>query len=155
YCVSCHNDKLKTAGLALNTVDVEHLEQNTDVWEKVIRKLRARYMPPVGRARPDEETYDALLTYLQEGLDRAAPANPDPGRTDAFHRLNRTEYHNAIRDLLALDVDVATLLPKDDSSFGFDNVSMGGISPTLLERYVSAAHKISRLAIGRPVRSPE
>src|SRR5204862_8337305 len=102
---------------------------------------------------PDEATYDALVTNLEKALDRAAAANPNPGRTDTFRRLNRTEYQNSIRDLLALDVDVASLLPKDDASFGFDNVGVGGLSPTLLERYLAAAQKISRLAVGTPAHS--
>ncbi|HYR84601.1 MAG TPA: DUF1592 domain-containing protein [Terriglobia bacterium] len=154
YCVSCHNDKLKTAGLALDTTDVERVAGRADVWEKVVVKLRARFMPPLGRPRPNEQEYDALVSYLETSLDLAAAAQPNPGRTDALHRLNRTEYRNAIRDLLALDVDVSSLLPKDDASHGFDNVSIGGISTTLLERYISAAQKISRLAVGSPVRSP-
>jgi hypothetical protein len=154
YCVGCHNDKLKTAGLVLNTVSVEHVDQNPEVWEKVVRKLRARYMPPYGLPRPDERTYDSLVSYLDTSLDAAAAANPNPGRTDTFHRLNRTEYQNAIRDLLAIEVDVASLLPSDDSSYGFDNITAGELSPTLLERYLAAAQKISRLAMGSPVRSP-
>ncbi|PYS53076.1 MAG: hypothetical protein DMG13_13965 [Acidobacteria bacterium] len=154
YCVSCHNDKLKTAGLALDTMDRERVGEHADVWEKVVVKLRARFMPPLGRPRPNEQEYDALVSYLETSLDRAAEAEPNPGRTDGLQRLNRTEYRNAIRDLLALDVDVSSLLPKDDASHGFDNVSIGGISTTLLERYISAAQKISRLAVGSPVRSP-
>ncbi len=154
YCVGCHNDKLKTAGLVLNTVSVEHVDQNPEVWEKVVRKLRARYMPPYGLPRPDERTYDSLVSYLDTSLDAAAAATPNPGRTDTFHRLNRTEYHNAIRDILSLDIDVASLLPSDDSSYGFDNITAGELSPTLLERYLAAAQKISRLAMGSPVRSP-
>jgi mono/diheme cytochrome c family protein len=154
YCVGCHNDKLKTGGLSLDTLDVTRAGEHPDVWEKVVRKLRGRMMPPPGRPRPDERGYDALVSYLETSLDRAAAANPDPGRTETFRRLNRTEYQNAIRDLLALDVDVASLLPKDDASYGFDNVSVGGLSPTLLERYLTAAQKISRLAMGSPVRTP-
>ena len=119
-----------------------------------MRKLRARYMPPVGLPRPDESTYDSVVSSLESSLDRIAAAKPDPGRTDTFRRLNRTEYHNAIRDLLALDIDVSSLLPSDDSSHGFDNVTVGELSPTLLERYLSAAQKISRLAIGGAVRAP-
>ncbi len=110
-------------------------------------------MPPPGRPRPDEAAYDALIAHLETSLDRAAAANPDPGRTDTFRRLNRTEYQNAIRDLLDVEIDVETLLPSDDSSHGFDNISVGGLSPMLLERYLSAAQKISRLAVGTPVRS--
>jgi Protein of unknown function (DUF1592)/Protein of unknown function (DUF1588)/Protein of unknown function (DUF1585)/Protein of unknown function (DUF1587)/Protein of unknown function (DUF1595) len=154
YCVGCHNDKTKTAGLALNMIDVSTPGDAPEVWEKVVRKLRGRMMPPPGRPRPDERTYDLLVSDLEKSLDRAAAANPNPGRTETFRRLNRTEYQNAIRDLLALDVDVAALLPKDDANYGFDNVSVGGLSPTLLERYLAAAQKISRLAMGSPVRKP-
>jgi Protein of unknown function (DUF1592)/Protein of unknown function (DUF1588)/Protein of unknown function (DUF1585)/Protein of unknown function (DUF1587)/Protein of unknown function (DUF1595) len=154
YCNGCHNDRVKAGGLALNNVATQGISQNTAVWEKVVRKLRARYMPPVGLPRPDESTYDSVVSSLENSLDRIAAAKPDPGRTDTFRRLNRTEYHNAIRDLLALDIDVSSLLPSDDSSHGFDNVTVGELSPTLLERYLSAAQKISRLAIGGAVRAP-
>jgi hypothetical protein len=154
YCTGCHNDKLKTAGLALNTVSVENVDQNPEVWEKVLRKVRARYMPPYGLPRPDEGAYETFTSYLETSLDRAAAAKPNPGRTETLRRLNRTEYQNAIRDLLAVDVDVAALLPSDDSSYGFDNITVGGLSPTLLERYLATAQKISRLAMGGPVRSP-
>jgi mono/diheme cytochrome c family protein len=154
YCVGCHNERTKTAGLAFDTLDVARAGERPDVWERVVRKLRGRMMPPLGRRRPDEQTYDALVHDLETVLDRAAAANPNPGRTETFRRLNRTEYQNAIRDLLALDVDVASLLPKDDASYGFDNVSVGGLSPTLLERYLAAAQKVSRLAVGSPVRTP-
>ena len=111
-------------------------------------------MPPVGKGRPDEATYEAVIASLETSLDRAAAAKPNPGRTATLRRLTRTEYQNAIRDLLALDVDVASLLPADESSYGFDNVTVGDLSPTLLDRYISAAEKISRLAVGRPSRSP-
>jgi mono/diheme cytochrome c family protein len=154
YCVSCHNDKLKTAGLALNAVSLEHVDQNPEVLEKVLRKLRGRYMPPPGLPRPDEHTYDAQVSSLETALDNAAMAKPDPGRTDTVRRLTRTEYHNAIRDLLGVEVDVAPLLPSDESSYGFDNVTVGNLSPTLLDRYLSAAEKISRLAVGIAGRSP-
>ena len=153
YCVSCHNDKLKTGGLSLNTI-ADNVGEHTEIWEKVVRKLRARYMPPAGLPRPDESAYDAAVSSLESALDRAAAAKPNPGRTDTFRRLNRTEYHNAIRDLLDLDVDVSALLPRDESSHGFDNVTVGELSPTLLERYLSASQKISRLAVGSPIRSP-
>jgi len=154
YCIGCHNERLKVGGLALNTIATQSVSQNTAVWEKVVRKLRSRYMPPVGLPRPDESAYNAAVSLLEGSLDRIAAAKPDPGRTDTFRRLNRTEYHNAIRDLLALDIDVSSLLPGDDSSHGFDNVTVGELSPTLLERYLSAAQKISRLAIGGAVRAP-
>lgn len=151
YCVVCHNAKLKTAGLSLDIVDVDNVAKAPEVWEKVLRKVSARFMPPVGLPRPDEKSYIALAAYLGTGLDRASAANPNPGRTDSFRRLNRTEYKNAIRDLLALDIDVTTLLPADNSSYGFDNITVGELSPTLLERYLAAAQKISHLAVGAPV----
>ncbi len=154
YCLGCHNDKLKTAGLSLTGINAKDVAEHTDVWEKVVRKLRARAMPPAGIPRPDEKTYAAIVSSLETSLDRVAAAKPNPGRTDTFRRLNRTEYKNTIRDLLSVDVDVSSLLPSDDSSHGFDNVTVGELSPTLLERYLSAAQKISRLAIGSPVRSP-
>jgi hypothetical protein len=154
YCTGCHNDKVKTAGLALDALAPERAGENAEAWEKVVRKLRGRMMPPPGRPRPDEATYDALVSYLETTLDRSAAAFPNPGRVDTFRRLNRTEYQNAVRDLLALDVDVSSLLPRDDVSHGFDNVAVGGLSPTLLERYLAAAQKVSRLAVGSPVPSP-
>jgi mono/diheme cytochrome c family protein len=154
YCVGCHNDRIKTAGLALDTLDVERAGANAEAWEKVVRKLRGRMMPPPGRPRPDEAAYNSLASYLETSLDRSAATHPDPGRADTFRRLNRTEYQNAIRDLLSLDVDVSALLPKDDVSHGFDNVGAGELSPTLLERYLAAAQKVSRLAVGSPLPSP-
>ncbi len=125
------------------------------MWEKVVRKLNGRAMPPIGRPRPDDATYESLVTYLEGSLDRIAAGSPNPGRTETFRRLTRTEYRNAIRDLLAVDVEVQSLLPPDDSSFGFDNVTVGTLSPTLMERYLAAAQKISRLAIGSTVRVPQ
>jgi len=154
YCVSCHDEDKKKAGLALDTVAADDVPRHPDVWEKVVRKLRARQMPPIGKERPDDATYDAVISSLETSLDRAAAANPNPGRTATIRRLTRTEYQNAIRDLLALDVDAASLLPADESSYGFDNVTVGDLSPTLLDRYISAAEKISRVAVGRPSRSP-
>jgi hypothetical protein len=155
YCVSCHNQRTKSAGLALDQIDVDNVTPDVVVWEKVLRKVRARAMPPAGpgRPRPDEASYDALASHLESSLDRVAASAPDPGRTDTFHRLNRTEFQNAVRDLLALDIDAASLLPADDASHGFDNVNVGGLSPTLLDRYMSAGQKVARLAIGSPVRS--
>jgi len=154
YCVSCHSDDKKRGDLALESVAGHDVARHPDVWEKVLRKLRARQMPPVGRPRPDDPTYDAVIAFLETSLDRAAEAKPNPGRTATIRRLTRTEYRNAIRDLLALEVDVAALLPADEASYGFDNVTVGDLSPTLLDRYISAAEKISRIAIGRPGRSP-
>jgi len=154
YCLSCHDKDHEKGGLVLETIATQEVPQHAEVWEKVVRKLRARLMPPVGKERPDEATYDTVIKSLETSLDRAAAAHPDPGRTATIRRLTRTEYQNAVRDLLAVDIDVTPLLPADESSYGFDNVTVGDLSPTLLDRYVSAAEKISRVAIGRPSRSP-
>jgi hypothetical protein len=154
YCLSCHDADEKKGDLDLDAILSLGVARHPDVWEKVVRKLRARQMPPVGRKRPDAATYDAVVGSLEKTLDRAAKARPNPGRTGTIRRLTRTEYRNAIRDLLALDVDVAALLPPDESSYGFDNVTVGDLSPTLLDRYLSAAEKISRIAVGRASRSP-
>src|SRR5262245_57036572 len=154
YCLSCHDDDHKKGGLALDAILNAGVAAHPDVWEKVVRKLRARQMPPIGKERPDDATYDAVVARLEASLDRAASAHPNAGRTASIRRLTRTEYQNAIRDLVAIDVDAASLLPADESSFGFDNVTVGDLSPTLLDRYVSAAEKISRAAVGRPSRSP-
>ena len=155
YCVTCHNERLQTAQLTLDTADVENVGANGDLWERVVRKLRARAMPPVGMPRPDEASYSALVEYLETKLDGEAEANPGPGRP-SVQRLNRTEYANAVRDLLALEIDAESLLPQDNVGFGFDNVGdVLSVSPLLMERYVLAAERISRLAIGdaavRPV----
>jgi len=154
YCAGCHNARLKTSatagGVVLNDVDLTAVASNPVLWEKVVRKLRTGAMPPSGLPRPDPAAHDALVTYLETTLDREAAAHPNPGRSGP-HRLNRAEYANAIRDLLALDVDPATLLPPDDSADGFDNIAdVLGASPALLERYLSAATKISALAVGSP-----
>jgi hypothetical protein len=154
YCLTCHDENDKKGDLALDSVALQDVALHPDVWEKVVRKLRARQMPPVGKKeRPDDATYDAVVASLEASLDRAAAARPNPGRTATLRRLTRTEYQNAIRDLLALDIDAASLLPADEASYGFDNVTVGDLSPTLLDRYVSAAEKISRLAVGRASRS--
>jgi len=154
YCAGCHSAKVKTAGLDLQTLIPDNVSASPEAWEKVVQKLGARYMPPAGLPRPDERTYDAVVSALASSLDAAAAAKPNPGRTDTFRRLNRTEYQNSIRDLLALDIDMTSLLPSDESAHGFDNVTVGELSPTLLERYLSVAQKVSRLAIGTPARSP-
>ena len=154
YCVTCHNQKLKTAGLALDQLDPDHVATAPATWEKVVRKLRTGAMPPVGLPRPAQPAYDSLISALETSLDRAAAVQPNPGRA-TLHRLNRTEYGNAIHDLLNLDVDASALLPTDDASFGFDNIAdVLTVSPALLERYMSAAGKISRLAVGDPKTSP-
>lgn len=150
YCFDCHDDAERTADLSLESLDVDHVGADAATWERVVRKLATGMMPPHdGGPRPRPAEAEAVLAWLEGELDRAAAEAPNPGRTVAFHRLNRSEYRNAVRDLLAIDVDVSSLLPGDDASYGFDNI--GGVlklSPTLLERYLSVADKISRLAVG-------
>jgi mono/diheme cytochrome c family protein len=154
YCVTCHNARLKTGGLALDGLDLARLPEHAEVWEKVVKKVRAGVMPPQGIRRPDAQALQAFVAYVEDGLDHGAVARPDPGRP-MLHRLNRAEYRNAIRDLLALDVDVASLLPPDDSAFGFDNISdVLGVSPSLQERYLAAAARISAVAVGDPALRP-
>ena len=149
YCVTCHNAKLRTGGVMLDQVDVANVGKHAEVWEKVLAKLRAGEMPPPGLPRPDPAASGAFASWLETGLDRAAEAAPDPGRV-AIHRLNQTEYTRAIRDLFALDVDTQSLLiPDDADQNGFDNIAgVLSVSPALLDRYMAAAGKISRLAIG-------
>ena len=166
YCVTCHNQdtvdgrgraasplvgQLRAAGLTLDTLDLADVGGHAGAWEKVVRKLRGGVMPPAGRPRPAAAALEAFLTWLEGELDRAWAVTRDPGRTATFHRLNRTEYRNAIRDLLAVEIDAVDYLPADDSSFGFDNI--GGVlkmSQSLMERYLAAARSISRLAVGSP-----
>ena len=148
YCVSCHNDRAKTAGLSLERIDPARPGDAPEIWEKVVRKVNTGTMPPPAMAQPSKDDRHALLTRLVTELDAAAVARPNPGRTETLRRLNRTEYQNAVRDLLALDIDAASLLPPDESGYGFDNVTVGDLPPTLLDRYISAAQKVSRLAIG-------
>jgi mono/diheme cytochrome c family protein len=154
YCATCHNDRLKTGGLTLANIDVAHPAAQAETWEKVIRKLRTRAMPPSNAPRPDAQTYDALASYLETSIDREAQPAPHPGKLALVHRLSRTEYQNAIRDLLAIDtlpkeIDYPLLLPADNSSSGFDNIAdLLFMSPAIMERYLDAAEKISRLAVG-------
>ncbi len=148
YCIGCHGGATPVAGLQLDTLDIANFETNGATWEKLARKLRNREMPPAGMPRPDAATYDALVKYIETGRDRLAETKPNPGRP-TLHRLNRTEYGNAVRDLLALEIDVAELLPADDIGYGFDNIGdVLQVSPVLLERYLSVARKISRAAVG-------
>jgi len=150
YCVTCHNDRVKAGALTLASLDVAAVEGHADVWEKVVRKLRTGMMPPEGVPKPPAAARAAFTGALEASLDRAATRRPDPG-TPALHRLNRVEYANAVRDLLALDVDVTALLPPDDSAAGFDNIAdVLGVSPALIEGYAAAAASISRRAIGSP-----
>jgi mono/diheme cytochrome c family protein len=154
YCVTCHNERAKIGGLTLDKMDVSDPGAGADVWERVVRKVRVGMMPPQGSPQPDQETRAALVSWLTTSLDKSASAHPNPGRP-LVHRLNRAEYANAIRDLLALDVDTSTLLPPDDAAYGFDNIADAlGVSPVLLERYLAAAGKISSLAVGDPGSGP-
>jgi mono/diheme cytochrome c family protein len=154
YCLTCHTERMKSLGtvpIALETLDLSDIAAHAETWELVVRKTGAGLMPPAGAPRPDKRTQDAFVAWLESELDRIAATSPNPGRSEPFHRLNRTEYRNAIRDLLDLDVDVSSLLPADDASYGFDNIAgVLRMSPTLMERYLSAAQRVSRLAIGTP-----
>jgi mono/diheme cytochrome c family protein len=154
YCVTCHNQRLRTADLLLDSMDVGNVGQHAERWEQVVRKLRSGSMPPAGSPRPDRNAYRALIAALETSLDRAAADHPNPGRT-TVQRLNRAEYANAIRDLLDLEIDSRSLFPADDTGYGFDNIAdVLSLSPLLLERYLSAAGKISRLAVGDPTQAP-
>jgi hypothetical protein len=150
YCLECHDDAGREAGLTLESVDLDDVAGHAELFENVARKLRGRQMPPVGGPRPDVETYDGFAAYLERRLDEAALASPEPGMA-SIHRLNRTEYGNAVRDLLAIDVDATEFLPADDEAYGFDNVAdVLRVSPSLLEQYLSASAKIAALAVGDP-----
>ncbi len=154
YCVTCHSDKAKTGGLTLESLDIARVGANAQTWEKVVRKVRSGTMPPSGAKRPARTALDSFAADLETRLDRAAAASPNPGAV-GLHRLNRTEYANAIHDLLSLEVDVTTMLPSDDSNEGFDNIAAAlSVSPTLIQGYVSAALKISRLAVGDRTLAP-
>lgn len=154
YCVSCHNADEFKGELNLDAIRLDEVTAHPKIWEEVITRLESRQMPPPDRKRPEEESYEAVLAKIAGTLDEAAEKNPMPGRTETFRRLNRTEYENAIRDLLAVEVDAAALLPKDDESHGFDNVTVGNLSPSLLDRFISAAQKVARLAVGAPYEKP-
>ena len=148
YCVTCHNQRAKTGGLTLDTLDYARLDKDAETWEKVIRKIKTGMMPPAGIRRPERNVLDGFANEIEKRLDTAATRNPNPG-SPALHRLNRTEYGNVIRDLLAMDVDVTALLPPDDAAEGFDNIADAlGSSPALIQGYVAAAMKISRRAVG-------
>jgi hypothetical protein len=148
YCVSCHNQKTKTASLVLEGLDYSRVANNAEVWEKVLRKVRTGQMPPAKAPKPDAHEVGAFVGWLEGALDRAARVNPNPGRP-AVHRLNRAEYSNVIRDLLAVDIKPGQVLPVDDSGYGFDNIGeVLTLSPALLEKYLSVARRVSRLAVG-------
>jgi hypothetical protein len=154
YCLDCHNRDEQKAGLALDGIGVHDLAQHAETWEKVVRKLVGRQMPPADMPQPPQRAYDAVVSALETALDIAAARQPNPGRTATLRRLTRTEYGNAIRDLLGLEVDAGALLPPDESSHGFDNITVTDLSPTLLNRYISAAQQISRRAVGTASRAP-
>jgi len=150
YCVACHNDKLKTAGISLEKRDFSAIPQDAETWEKVIRKLKVGAMPPVGLPRPEKAQLDGLTAWLETSIDKVALAHPSPGHA-TVHRLNRVEYANAVRDILGFEVDPTQILPPDDESYGFDNIAdVLKVSPALMERYMSASWNISRLAVGDP-----
>jgi hypothetical protein len=154
YCVACHNEKVKTAGIAFDTADVADVSKDADVWEKAARKLRGGMMPPPGVRRPDAASVETFVTALEHHLDAAAARNPNPGRV-ALHRLNRAEYANAIEDVLGIRVDASALLPKDDEADGFDNVaSVLTVSPSFLDQYISAARVVSARALGNAAARP-
>jgi hypothetical protein len=154
YCVTCHNQRMKVGGLALDTLDVAEVGEHAEVLEKIVRKLRTGAMPPPGRPRPDKVIVQSVASSLEASLDRASVAHPNPGRP-TLHRLNRVEYHNAIRDLFGLEIDPASLLPPDNAAYGFDNNADAlSLSPVLAERYLAAAAKISQMALGRVRGSP-
>jgi hypothetical protein len=154
YCITCHNQRLKTGGLTLDNLDVGRAGDHAEVWEKVARKLRSGAMPPPNAPRPARDTYNGFVSWLEHELDRDRALKPNPGRP-AIHRLNRAEYTNSIRDLLAVEIDARSMLPGDESSYGFDNIAdVLTISPALLERYLSAARKVGRLAVGEPNLKP-
>ena len=149
YCVTCHNERMRAGQLSLDALAMADVGEDAEVWERVIQKLRGGMMPPPGAPRPDTATYRGLVSWLETSLDRAADAHPNPGRTETLHRLNRAEYQNAVRDFLDFEIDVTELLPADDASYGFDN--MAGVlklNQSVLERYLSAAAKVTRAAIG-------
>jgi mono/diheme cytochrome c family protein len=156
YCMGCHNSRTKSGNLSFTDVDLTDIGSHPEIWERVVRKVGAGMMPPAGMPRPDPAAMDGFLAAISNDLDRAFDTRPDPGRTEPLHRLNRTEYANAIRDLLVVDIDAADFLPADDASYGFDN--MAGVlrlSQALMERYLSAAKTIARMAVGTPLPTPD
>ena len=154
HCLDCHDEGESKGDLSLELLDLANLTPDHASWEKVVKKLRHRQMPPMDKARPNEDDYETLAGFLESQMDQEAARVPKPGRTDTFRRLTRTEYRNSVRDLLGLELDVSSLLPEDEMSHGFDNITVGSLSPTLMEQYLAAAKKISRLAIGRPITTP-
>ena len=146
FCIACHNDSLQSGNLSFQKIDLTQVSGHGAIPERLLAQLRSGRMPPVGMPRPDHNTYTSLITWLETEIDKLAAANPNPGRTDTFHRLNRSEYANAVRDLLSLEVNVEELLPADDiDAYGFDNMTeVLNVSPALMESYLSAARKTAR-----------
>lgn len=155
YCVVCHNEQLANAGMIIPEVSLSSIPRDAETWERVIRKLQTRAMPPLEMPRPSETQYQGFLAFLESAIDAEATIEPNPGRVHAFHRLNRREYRNAIRDIFDLEYDASALLPPDDSGYGFDNIAdVLSVSPMLTERYLGAARKISQLVVGDPTLAP-
>ncbi len=155
YCIDCHDGGVKRGGLDLEAIGGKDVGAHRDIWEHVIRRMGARQMPPPEEERPDEETYREVIKSLEAHFDALAARDPEPGHVPAMRRMTRTEYRHAIRDLLEVDLDVAEMLPPDESSHGIDNITVGSLSPTLLSRYINAAQKISRLAVGADPGQPD
>ncbi len=154
YCVTCHNQRAKTANVMFDTMDLANLSKDAKIWERAVRKLRGGMMPPPGVRQPDRAAVESFASWLENSLDQAAAADPNPGRV-AVHRLNRAEYANATEDILALHVDASALLPADDVSDGFDNIaSVLKVSPSFLDQYISAARLVTTQAIGDPSPKP-
>ncbi len=154
FCVGCHNDALRTAGLSLQGVDASNVGEDAEIWEKVLRKLKARSMPPSGMPRPDDSTYQSMASYITTSLDSLAMTDPRPGGP-TIRRLNKTEYINIVRDLFAIEITNDTILPSDDTMYGFDNIGeVLTLSPLLTEQYISAARKVRKLALGEPEMQP-
>ncbi|MGH8244802.1 MAG: DUF1587 domain-containing protein, partial [Gammaproteobacteria bacterium] len=154
YCLKCHNETLKPGGLSLDGVQTSAVGARANIWEKVLRKVRTGEMPPLGMPKPDEAARSSFVTWLETELDRAALAQPNPG-TPSIHRLNRAEYGNSVRDLLALDLDHSSSLPADDSGYGFDNIGeVLTVSPLHMEKYMATARRVSRVALGTVKLSP-
>src|SRR5688572_10144857 len=151
YCITCDKQRTKAGGVTVYALDVTNVGEHAAEWEKVVVKLRAGLMPPTGMPRPAAAVMESFTGSLESALDRVAAANPNPGRTEPFHRLNRAEYENAIRDLLGLEIDASSWLPTDEISYGFDNIAgVLKLSPLLTERYLNTAQKVARLALGTP-----
>ncbi|MEN9021319.1 MAG: DUF1587 domain-containing protein, partial [Verrucomicrobiales bacterium] len=155
YCFDCHDSDSAKGGIDLEVALGHPLADQSELWEKSARQLQMRLMPPIKKERPSETDYVSLASEMETALDAQAAAHPNPGRTESLRRLNRNEYQNAVRDLLAVEIDAKSLLPPDQLSHGFDNVTVGDLPPALLNRYISAAQKISRIALGHTNNSPD